>query len=178
MAQEAGIQTHIITSYYAVPLMVTRQQGLIIEITDGNHLGYNSSGVFFSLTKTSAILLAYLMSEELRKHNVAVVSLTPGWMRSEEMLDNFGVSEENWKDVLDHIPSFVESETPFYVGRAVVGLATDPKIIKKTGFTFEAAYLAREYDFMDIDGKQKPIHILPGVFKNGGFAHMEKKPRG
>ncbi len=171
--QENGVHTHMISSYYAAPLMVERQQGLIVEVNDGNHLKYNNCGVYYSLSKASAVLLAYFMSEELRKHNVTVVSLTPGWLRSENMLDGFGVTEENWQDALEQAPDFATSETPFYIGRAVVALATDPDVMERTGHALSAGYLAREYGFTDVDGTQPPGYCKEGVFKNGGFAHLK-----
>ncbi len=171
--QENGVHTHMISSYYAAPLMVERRQGLIVEVNDGNHLKYNNCGVYYSLSKASAVLLAYFMSEELREHNVTVVSLTPGWLRSENMLDGFGVTEENWQDALEQAPDFATSETPFYIGRAVVALATDPDVMERTGHALSAGYLAREYGFTDVDGTQPPGYCKEGMFKNGGFAHME-----
>jgi NAD(P)-dependent dehydrogenase (short-subunit alcohol dehydrogenase family) len=155
-AQQAGVHSHIITSHHAAQLMVERRQGLIVEINDGNHVMYNNCGLFYSLTKTSAVLLAYFMSEELREHNVAAVSLTPGWLRSERMLESYEVPAG-------------ESESVFFIGRAVVALATDPNIMEKTGRAFEAAYLAREYGFTDIDGTQPPFYRKGAFFENGGF---------
>jgi NAD(P)-dependent dehydrogenase (short-subunit alcohol dehydrogenase family) len=170
-----GVHTHIITSYYAAQLMVENRRGLIIEVTDGNHLGYNNCGIYYSLSKTSAVLLAYLMSEELKDCNVVAVSLTPGWLRSEKMLEEFGVAEENWQDALQEVPDFDSSETPFYIGRAVVALATDPNVMERTGHAFSAGYLAREYGFTDVDGRQPPGYCKEGVFTKGGFVHLEDK---
>jgi len=178
--QQNSVHTHLITSYYAASLMVERRLGLIVEITDGNRLGYNSVGVYYSLSKSSLVLLAYLMSEELKPHRVAVVSLTPGWLRSEQMLDSFGVSEENWQDALAENPSFEWSETPFYIGRAVVALATDPKVMAKTGRALSAGFVARDYGFTDVDGRQPPGYdvwhgsaIREGVFRGGCFVPAE-----
>lgn len=162
--QETGVHSHMITSHYAAQLMVQQRSGLIIEITDGNCLAYNC-GLFSSLSKTSAVLLAYLMAEELKAHNIAALSLTPGWLRSEEMLQGFGVTAENWRDALKQAPDFANSESPFYVGRAVVALATDPKIMQRTGHALSAGYLAREYDFTDIDGTQPPGYCPEGSFR-------------
>jgi NAD(P)-dependent dehydrogenase (short-subunit alcohol dehydrogenase family) len=172
MAQRDGVHTHLITSFFAAPLLVERQQGLIVEINDGNHLGYNNCGVYYSLSKTAVVLLAYLMSEELKPHNVAVVSLTPGWLRSENMLDGFGVTEENWRDALETAPDFDKSETPFFIGRAVVALASDPDVMERTGHALSAGYLAREYGFTDVDGRLPPGYCREGVFKDGGFVHL------
>jgi NAD(P)-dependent dehydrogenase (short-subunit alcohol dehydrogenase family) len=153
--------------------MVERRQGLIVEVNDGNHLRYSGCGVYYSLSKASAVLLAYFMSEELKEHNVAVVSLTPGWLRSENMLDGFGVTEENWQDAIEQSPDFAKSETPFYIGRAVVALATDPDVIERTGHALSAGYLAREYGFTDVDGTQPPGYCPEGAFKHGVFVHLE-----
>jgi NAD(P)-dependent dehydrogenase (short-subunit alcohol dehydrogenase family) len=171
-AQRNGVHTHLITSCYAVPLMVEGGQGLIVEVTDGNHLAYNDVGVYYSLSKASLVLLAYLMAEELREYDVAVVSLTPGWLRSEAMLDGYGVTEANWQDAVVKNPGFAKSETPYYVGRAVVALATDQNIMEKTGHALSAGYLAREYGFTDVDGRQPPGYYREGVFRNGGFEQL------
>lgn len=173
-AQQNGVFSHLITSYFAAPLMVSENQGLIIEVNDGNCLQYNNVGVYYSLSKTSLVLLAYLMSEELKRHNVAVVSLTPGWLRSETMLDGFGVTEENWQDAVADWPGFENSETPSYIGRAVVALATDPNIMEKTGHALSAGHLAREYGFTDIDGRQPPGYCEEGMFQEGFFVPATK----
>jgi NAD(P)-dependent dehydrogenase (short-subunit alcohol dehydrogenase family) len=172
LTQRDGVYTHLITSYYAAPLMVARKGGLIVEVTDGNYLGYNECGVYYSLSKTSAVLLAYFMAEELRAHNITAVSLTPGWLRSEVMLDGFAVTEDNWLDAVAENPGFADSETPFYIGRAVVALATDPKVMDKTGHALSAGDLARAYGFTDVDGRQPPAYYSEGLFQDGGFVHL------
>jgi NAD(P)-dependent dehydrogenase (short-subunit alcohol dehydrogenase family) len=174
-----GVHTHLITSACAAPMMVEQGKGLIVEITDGNRLSFNGVGVAYSFSKTSLVLLAYLMAEELRAHDVAVVSLTPGWLRSETMLDGFGVTEENWQDAIEESPDFSKSETPFYIGRAVVALATDPQVMERTGHALSAGYLAREYGFTDVDGRQPPgyawggVDIREGIFKDGRFLSLQ-----
>jgi NAD(P)-dependent dehydrogenase (short-subunit alcohol dehydrogenase family) len=173
LTQRDGVHTHLITSHFAAQLMVEHRQGLIVEVNDGNHLGYNSCGVYYSLSKTSAVLMAYLMSEELREYNVAAVSLTPGWLRSEIMLEGFGVAEANWQDALRENPDFSSSESPFYIGRAVVALATDPDVMQKTGHALSAGGLAREYGFTDVNGTQPPQYCREGMFTNGGFVHLD-----
>ena len=173
--QTNGVHTHVITSSCAAARMVRQRSGLIIEITDGHHLTYNDVGVSYSFSKTSLIVLAYLMSVELKPHNVAVVSLTPGWLRSEKMLDNFGVTEETWRDALEHTPAFAKSETPYYIGRAVAALAADPAIMNRTGHSLSAGNLAREYGFRDVDGTQPPGYAWgesgfdEGIFQDGRF---------
>ena len=167
-----GVHSHIITNRYAAQMMVANRTGLIVEVNDGNHLEYNGCGVYYSLSKTSLVLLAYFMSRELVEHNVAAVSLTPGWLRSEKMLESFGVAEENWQDAIETKPRFKDSETPFYIGRAVVALASDPNVIQRTGHALSAGYLAREYGFTDVDGSQPPGYCLEGMFKDGGFVRV------
>ncbi|MCB0065352.1 MAG: SDR family NAD(P)-dependent oxidoreductase [Caldilineaceae bacterium] len=172
--QQNGVHTHLITSHYAAQMMVERKQGLIIEVNDGNSLQFNDVGVYYSLSKASLVLLAYFMAEELKPHHVTAVSLTPGWLRSELMLDGFGVTEANWQTVVERVPDFIHSETPFYIGRAVVALATDPDIMAKTGHALSAGGLAREYDFTDVDGRQPPAYSPEGMFQDGYF--MKVKP--
>lgn len=152
MLQQA-INTHIITSKYAVPLLQKSDTGLIVEITDGDGYYYRGS-LFYDLVKTSIIRLAYTTALELKEHRVAVVAVTPGFLRSEEMLTHFGVSEANWRDATVQEPHFIASETPFYVGRGIAALAGDPALFEKTGRVFGAWSLAREYDFHDEDGSQ------------------------
>ena len=173
-AQQDGVDSHIITSHYAAQLMVVNRQGLIIEVTDANHLGYNNCGIFYSLTKASAVLLAYFMAEELREHNIAVVSLTPGDMLSEVRLEREGegLAEENWGEIKNK-PSLANKESCFYIGRAVVALATDPKIMAKTGHALSAGYLAREYGFTDVGGTQPIWYVGEGIFSNGNFVVQE-----
>jgi NAD(P)-dependent dehydrogenase (short-subunit alcohol dehydrogenase family) len=172
-ALDTGIAAHFITSYYAAQLMAQRHQGLIVEIGDGNVVGYNNVGVTYSLMKSSAVVLAHLMSEELRQYGVAAVSLTPGFIRSEEILEAFSVREENWRDAVSGAPDFGNSESPFYVGRAVVALATDPKVLRKSGHALSAGFLAREYGFTDVDGTQPPGYAKEGAFKDGLFVRYQ-----
>ena len=146
-----AIHSHIITSHYAVPLMLGRGRGIIFEITDGDAFYYRGN-IFYDLVKISVIRLAFAMARELRKRDVVSVALTPGFLRSEAVLDHFGVSEANWKEGGKKDPNFLASESPRYVGRAVVGLAADPKVKKKSGRVFSSWALAREYGFTDLDG--------------------------
>lgn len=165
MLQQA-IHSHIITSHYAVPLMLGRRAASIFEITDGDAFYYRGN-IFYDLVKISVIRLAFAMARELRKRGIVSVALTPGFLRSEAVLDHFGVSEANWrdagqkknsransKDQNDSAGDFMVSESPRFVGRAVVALATDPRVKKKTGRVFSSWALAREYGFTDLDGTQ------------------------
>jgi NAD(P)-dependent dehydrogenase (short-subunit alcohol dehydrogenase family) len=153
LMQQRAVHTHIITSRYAAPLMVARRQGLIVEITDGDTQAYRAN-LFYDLAKISAIRLAYAMAEELRPHAVAALAVTPGFLRSEAMLEHFGVTETNWQDGAQKDPHFIASETPFYVGRAIAALAADPNIAQKSGGVFTSWGLAEEYGFTDIDGRR------------------------
>ena len=170
LAQQNGVHAHLITSYYAAPLMIKHRSGLIVEVNDGNYIGYNNVGLYYSLTKNCAILLAYFMSVELKTNNIAVVALTPGYLRSEMMLEGFGVTEANWQDAIKQDPNFANSETPFYTGRAVVALASDADVMEKTGRALSAGWLARDYGFTDVDGRQPPGYFeKEGVFTGLGF---------
>lgn len=153
LMQERAVRSHIIASHYAAPLLVEQRQGLIVEITDGDQDGYRGN-LFYDLAKMAAIRLAYSMAEELRPHNVTALALTPGFLRSEAMLEHFGVSEANWQEGAQKDPHFIASETPFYVGRAVAALASDPNVAAKSGHVFSSWNLAREYGFSDMDGHQ------------------------
>ncbi len=153
LMQQRAVYTHIIASRYAAPLMVAARRGLIVEITDGDTLAYRGN-LFYDLAKVSVIRLAVAMAEELRNHQVAALALTPGFLRSEAMLEHFGVSEANWQEGAKIDPHFIASETPYYVGRAVAALAADPNILGKSGQVFSSWGLAVEYGFSDIDGRQ------------------------
>ncbi len=153
LMQRRAVHSHIITSYYGAPLMIARKQGLIIEITDGVDYRYRGN-LFYSLAKISAIHLAAAMAEELRPYGIAAVALTPGFLRSEAMLDHFGVTESNWRDAAKIEPHFLMSETPYYIGRAVAALAADPDILGKSGKTLSTWGLSDEYGFTDVDGSR------------------------
>jgi NAD(P)-dependent dehydrogenase (short-subunit alcohol dehydrogenase family) len=153
-----GIHTHILTSHYAAPLMIETAKGgtapgLIVEIGDGDSYTYRGN-LMFDMVKTTVIRLAFAMARELRRKNVAAVALTPGFLRSEVMLEKFGVTEANWQDAVKKVPDYAESETPFYVGRAIACLAADPGIMKKSGRVFSSWTLSDEYPFCDADGRR------------------------
>jgi NAD(P)-dependent dehydrogenase (short-subunit alcohol dehydrogenase family) len=153
LMQQRAVHTHIITSRYAAPLMVARRQGLIVEITDGDTPGYRGN-LFYDLAKSSVIRLALAMAEELRPHAVSALAVTPGFLRSEAMLEHFGVTEANWQDGAQRDPHFIASETPFFVGRAIAALAADPDVAQKSGRPFSSWGLAEEYGFTDVDGRR------------------------
>ncbi len=144
-----AVETHIITSHALLPKLIANQRGLVIEVTDGNTARYRGS-FFYDLAKHSVIRLAQAQAAELRPHGVAAVALTPGFLRSEAVLEHFKTTEAGWRDTTD--PHFAHSESPAYLGRAVVALATDPAIMEKSGRALATAPLAREYGFTDADG--------------------------
>lgn len=148
---ERGVRTHLVTSRYVAPLLVEQGHGLIVEITDGDSFGYRG-GLSYDLAKMSVIRIAFGMAWELRRTGVTAVAVTPGWLRSEEMLEHFGVTEANWRDGAAKDPNFLASETPLFVGRAVAALAADPQVAQKSGRVFSSWNLAREYGFTDADG--------------------------
>jgi NAD(P)-dependent dehydrogenase (short-subunit alcohol dehydrogenase family) len=153
LMQERAVFSHLITGYYGAPLMVARGAGLIVEITDGVDYTYRGN-LFYSLAKVSSIHLAAAMAEDLRPHGVTALAVTPGFLRSEAMLDHFGVTEENWHEGTRKDPHFIASETPYYIGRAVAALASDPRVAEKSGETLSSWGLAREYGFTDVDGSR------------------------
>ncbi len=153
-----AIDTHLITSHFALALLTRRPGGLVVEMTDGT-LEYNAEhyrlSAFYDLAKVSVIRLAFAQSEELAPHGCTAVALTPGWMRSEMMLEAYGVTEANWQDAVSGNPHFSAiSESPRFVGRAVAALAADPQVHGRNGGTFSSGGLAREYGFTDVDGSQ------------------------
>jgi NAD(P)-dependent dehydrogenase (short-subunit alcohol dehydrogenase family) len=152
-----AIDTHLITSHHALPLMIQHPGGLLVEMTDGtadyNAVNYRLSA-FYDLAKTSVIRLAWGHARELAPHGATAVALTPGWLRSEMMLDIYGVTEANWRDALAKQPHFAISETPLYVGRAVAALAADDDRARWNGMSLSSGGLAQEYGFTDADGSR------------------------
>jgi NAD(P)-dependent dehydrogenase (short-subunit alcohol dehydrogenase family) len=160
-----GIDTHLITSHCLLPLLVTRPGGLLVEVTDGTK-EYNDDtyriSIFYDLAKVAVNRLAYSHGHELEAFGATAVAVTPGWLRSEMMLDNWGVTEDNWHTALDPRradgptapPGFAESETPRYVGRGIAAIAADEKRSRWNQRSATSAELAREYGFTDVDGHQ------------------------
>lgn len=151
LMQRRAVHSHLITSHYGVPMMVARRQGLVIEVTDGTDYRYRGN-LYYSLAKVSTIHLAEAMAADLKPHGVTALALTPGFLRSEAVLDHFGVAESNWREAVAKDVHFAQSETPFYIGRAVDALASDPNIAAKSGKALMSGDLAEEYGFTDIDG--------------------------
>jgi len=153
-----AIDTHLVTSHFALPLLIREPGGLVVEMTDGTR-EYNAEhyriSAFYDLAKASVIRLAFAQSRELEPHGCTAVALTPGWLRSEMMLEIYGVTEETWREGSAGNPHFrAISESPRFVGRAVVALAADPRLHDRNGGSFSSGGLAREYGFTDVDGSQ------------------------
>jgi NAD(P)-dependent dehydrogenase (short-subunit alcohol dehydrogenase family) len=149
--QRLAVWTHLVTAHAAAPLLVAGGRGLVVEVTDGAGDRYRGS-LFYDLAKASAIRLALGMAEELRPHGVTALAVTPGFMRSEAVLDHFGVTAERWRDAIAADPHFAHSETPRFLGRAVAALAADPDVARWAGRALASWELAAEYDFDDVDG--------------------------
>jgi NAD(P)-dependent dehydrogenase (short-subunit alcohol dehydrogenase family) len=152
---ELGVNTHAITSHFALPLLIKTPGGLVIEMTDGTN-EYNASNYrvsfFYDVAKGAVSRMAFALAHELKPYDAAAVLLTPGWLRSEAMLDGFGVREENWRDAIEKVPHFAISESPSYVGRAVAALAADPDVRRWNGKSTSSGELAQLYGFTDLDG--------------------------
>ena len=165
---ENALLTHVITAKHAAPLMIKKKRGLIVEVTEFDLL-FCGGNILAQLVKFSIKGLASMMAEELRKHRVAAVAITPGYLRSERMLEHFGVTEENWREGGKKDPTFLQSESPLFIGRAVAALAADPKVLKKTGDLTSSYELGREYGLTDYDGRRPDIgqhfveHIIPSM---------------
>lgn len=158
-ALRQSVETHVITSRYAVPLMLERGTGLLVEINDGTgEEGYRGN-LFYDLAKYGVVRLAHDEAYELRGSGITVVCLTPGFLRSEAVLEVFGVTEDNWRDAVSddtntNAGHFAASETPRYIGRAVTELAADPDVARHHGRAVTTGALAKEYGFRDLDGSQ------------------------
>jgi NAD(P)-dependent dehydrogenase (short-subunit alcohol dehydrogenase family) len=150
-----AVDTHLITARYAFPLLIRRPGALVVEVTDGT-AEYNEEhyrlNAYYDLAKIAPIRLAHSWAHELGSHGATAVALTPGWLRSEIMLDHYGVTEDNWRDACAKEPHFVISETPRFIGRAVVALAADPERNRWQGASLSSGGLAKEYGFTDVDG--------------------------
>jgi NAD(P)-dependent dehydrogenase (short-subunit alcohol dehydrogenase family) len=173
-----GIETHLVTSHYLLSLLVVQPGGLLIEVTDGT-ADYNAQhyriSVFYDLVKQSVNRLAYSQGHELAPHGATAVAITPGWLRSEMMLENFGVTEENWREALTkregrhHAPpDFALSESPRYVGRAVAALAADPDRGRWNQKSVSSGELARHYGFTDVDGSRPDIWRYTAEVREAG----------
>jgi len=152
-----GVDTHAITGHFALPLLIKSPGGLVVEMTDGTN-EYNADNYrvsfFYDVAKGAVSRMAFALAHELDRYDATAVLLTPGWLRSEAMLDGFGVAEDNWRDATKAIPHFAISESPSYVGRAVAALAADPDVRRWNGKSTSSGELAQLYGFTDLDGSR------------------------
>jgi NAD(P)-dependent dehydrogenase (short-subunit alcohol dehydrogenase family) len=152
-----AVDTHAITSHFAIPLLIRTPGGLVVEVTDGTD-EYNAANYrvsfFYDLAKAAVNRMAFALAHELRPYNATAVSLTPGWLRSEAMLEAYGVTESNWRDATEKAPHFAISESPAFIGRAVVALVQDPDVARWNGKSLSSGQLAKIYGFTDLDGSQ------------------------
>jgi NAD(P)-dependent dehydrogenase (short-subunit alcohol dehydrogenase family) len=152
-----AVDTHAITSHFAIPLLIESPGGLVIEVNDGT-AEYNAThyrvSFFYDLAKAAVNRMAFALGHELRSHQATALALTPGWLRSEAMLEAYRVTEENWRDATAISPHFAISESPAFVGRAVVALARDPEVSRWNGQSLSSGQLAQIYGFTDLDGSR------------------------
>ncbi|GHJ38118.1 SDR family oxidoreductase [Streptomyces sp. TS71-3] len=176
---DLGVRAHIITSRLALPLLVRRPGGLLVEVTDGtaeSNRAYRGS-FFYDLTKTAPIRMALALGAELAEVGGTAVSLTPGFLRSEQMLDHFGVTEENWRDGIAKEPHFAISESPLFVARALVALASDPDRARFNGTSLSSGGLAKEYGFTDADGSRPDAEAYIAEVAVGGVDRSAEEYR-
>jgi NAD(P)-dependent dehydrogenase (short-subunit alcohol dehydrogenase family) len=152
-----AVDSHAITCHFALPLLIRSPGGLVIEVTDGT-AEYNAENYrvsfFYDLAKAANLRMAFALAHELAPHGATAVALTPGWLRSEAMLDAYGVTEANWRDATKVQPHFAISESPAFVGRAVAALAADPDVARWNGESLSSGQLAQVYGFTDRDGSR------------------------
>jgi NAD(P)-dependent dehydrogenase (short-subunit alcohol dehydrogenase family) len=169
---ERGVTTHLYTTHAALPLMMKRKGGLIVGITD------QGGGTFFyGFVKQAVMRMAELLAPELIPHDITAVSLTPGYLRSEVILEGYGVTESNWRDAIRKDPFFAASESPFFVGRAVAALAADRRAILKTGTLLTSGQLAEEYGFTDIDGSRPNLAGVWEPLMDEGWRKVTRRVR-
>jgi NAD(P)-dependent dehydrogenase (short-subunit alcohol dehydrogenase family) len=147
------VLSRVITAKHGARLMVRDRRGLIVQVTENDML-LSSGDVITQIARFSHKALAVMCAAELRRHGVAAITITPGFLRSERMLEHFGVTEENWREAAAKDRNFLESESPLFVGRTIVALASDPAILDRTGELFSSWEVAREYGVTDIAGRR------------------------
>jgi len=152
-----AIDAHAITCHYALPLVIRQPSGLVVEVTDGtaeyNDTHYRVS-FFYDLAKAANLRMAFAFAHQLAPYGATAVALTPGWLRSEAMLDAYQVTEGTWRDATAVSPHFAISESPAFVGRAVVALASDAEVARWNGQSLSSGGLAQVYGFTDLDGSR------------------------
>jgi NAD(P)-dependent dehydrogenase (short-subunit alcohol dehydrogenase family) len=152
-----AVDTHAITAHYALPLLIKKPGGLVVEVTDGT-AEYNAThyrvSFFYDLAKAANLRMAFALAHDLEPHGGTAVAITPGWLRSEAMLDAYGVTEANWREATKRQPHFAITESPTFIGRAVAALAADPDRARWNGQSLSSGQLAKVYGFTDLDGSR------------------------
>jgi NAD(P)-dependent dehydrogenase (short-subunit alcohol dehydrogenase family) len=166
-----AVDTHAITSHFAIPLLLRTPGGLVVEVNDGT-TEYNAThyrvSFFYDLAKAAVSRMAFALAHELGPHGATAVSVTPGWLRSEAMLDAYGVTEASWRDATKRTPDFGITESPAFVGRAVAALAADPHRARWNGRSLSSGELARVYGFTDLDGSRPDCWRFITEVREGG----------
>ena len=175
VALTQSLVSHLMTAKHAAPLMIKQKRGLIVEVTEGDML-FGAGNAVSGVVKSSLKAFAVAMAGELHQHGVAAIAITPGFLRSESMLQHFGVTEENWRDGGRKDKHFLESETPMFLGRAVAALAADPNVMARSGDILSSWEVARDYGLCDVDGRRPDwgtyfAQILPEI----GFVEPVKR---
>jgi NAD(P)-dependent dehydrogenase (short-subunit alcohol dehydrogenase family) len=180
-----AVVSHLITARHAAPLMMKKRRGLIVEVTEGDFLVSGSGNIMRDLAKSGHKSLAMSFADALRSHGIAAVAITPGFLRSEMMLDHFGVTEATWRNAAKKDPHFLHSESPLFVGRAVAALAADPNVLARSGDVYSSWDLARDYGFTDADGSRPDWgahfakEVVPGMpgMRAGVERHLRQLER-
>ena len=175
VALTQSLLSHLMTAKHAAPLMIKQKRGLIVEVTEGDML-FGAGNAVSGVVKSSLKAFAVAMAGELHQHGVAAIAITPGFLRSESMLQHFDVTEENWRDGGRKDKHFLESETPMFLGRAVAALAADPNVMARSGDILSSWEVARDYGICDVDGRRPDwgtyfAQILPEI----GFVEPVKR---
>ncbi len=154
---DQAVMSHLVTARHAAPMMVEAGRGLILEITDGLSDGYRGQ-ILYDLVKAAVLRLGYAMAWDLKDTGVTALSLSPGFLRSEHVLEHFGVAEANWRDGAKRDPLFEESETPALIGRGIAALAADPDVGRFAGAALASEDLVDLYGLEDIDGRRPHVY--------------------
>ncbi|MFF8956933.1 SDR family oxidoreductase [Streptomyces sp. NPDC014894] len=173
---DLGVRTHVITASVALPLLVRRPGGLVVEVTDGTARTNKDfrENFYYDLAKNGPIRMAYLFGEELKAVGGTAVAVSPGFIRSEEMLDHFGLTEDDWRDGIERQRHWALSETPLYLARGVAALAADPERARWNGQSLDSGQLAREYGVTDADGSRPDVWGYLLAEKAGGTPAVEE----
>jgi NAD(P)-dependent dehydrogenase (short-subunit alcohol dehydrogenase family) len=172
---ESWFWPHIVTAWHAAKLMVTHRSGLIVELVEQDNVAYHGA-FYFDVMETLLKRLVFGLANDLATHGITAVAVAPGFMRTETILEGFGVTEANWRDALKHSQAAAMgwggSETPCFVGRAVAALAADSNVARKTGGIYTTRSLSEEYGFTDVDGTTPDYNVLAAAFEEAKRTYL------